>query len=90
MSDNYPPGIDDSKGNSLSPVYDGRHDQGEPDIRGKIQELMNPDELTTLFMDHCEEFAALYLKHRKEPNTLGRVLDNYIKSRIRQIAMDAD
>ena len=90
MSDKYPPGIDDSKGNPLSPVYDGRHDQGESDIRGKIQELMNVDELTNLFMDYNEDFAALYLKHRNEPNTLGRVIDNYIKSRIRQIAIDTD
>lgn len=90
MCDNYPEGIDDSKSNQQSPVYDGRHDQSESDIRDKIQELMNEDELTSLFMDYCEEFAALYLKHRKEPNTLGRVLDNFIKSEIKHIAMDTD
>ena len=88
--DNYPDGINDSKGNPRSPAYDGRHDQGESDTRAKIQELMNSDELTNLFMDYNHEFAALYLKHRKEPNTLGRVIDNYIKSRIRQIAIDTD
>ena len=85
--DNYPDGIDDSEGNPQSPVYDGRHDQGESDIRAKIQDLMNADELTNLFMDYNEDFAALYLKHRKDPNMLGRVFDNYIKSRIRRIAV---